>query len=126
MPSTAIWFGRILVLIGIVGYAWGYFNPPLSYTSLIPAGFGVVLMLLGHLSVMVDSMRKHLMHVAVIFGLLGFLAALGGLFRKGLPETLSAGVVSQIAMALACLAFVVLCVRSFIAARRERVEAVNS
>jgi hypothetical protein len=126
MPSTAIWFGRILVLIGIVGYAWGYFNPPLSYTSLIPAGFGVVLMLLGHLSVMVESMRKHLMHIAVIFGLLGFLAALGGLFRKGLPETLSPGVISQIAMALACLAFVVLCVRSFMAARRDRVEAVNS
>ena len=122
MPSTAIWCGRILVFIGIVGYAWGFFNPPLSYTSLIPAGFGVVLMLLGHLSVMKETMRKHLMHVAVVFGLLGFLASLGGLFRKGLPTTFSAGVMSQIAMAIVCLAFVVLCVRSFIAARRERVE----
>ncbi|HEY2847013.1 MAG TPA: hypothetical protein VGI80_04295 [Pyrinomonadaceae bacterium] len=125
MPSTATWSGRILVLIGIVGYAWGYFNPPFSYTSLIPAGFGVALMLLGHLSVMVDSMRKHFMHIAVVIGLLGFLAALGGLFRKGLPTMLSAGVISQIAMALVCLAFVVLAVRSFIAARRERI-AVNS
>lgn len=122
MPNTAIWSGRILVLIGIVGYAWGYFYPPLSYTSLIPAGIGVVLMILGHLSVMNDSMRKHLMHVAVIIGLLGFLAALGGLFRKGLPTALSAGVLSQIAMAVVCLAFVVLCVRSFIAVRRVRVE----
>ena len=123
MPSTAIWCGRILVLIGIVGYAWGYFNPPLSYTSLIPAGVGVVLMLLGHLSLMKDSMRKHLMHVAVIFGLLGFLAALGGMFRKGIPTELSAGIVSEISMAIVCLLFVVLCVRSFIAVRRERVEA---
>src|SRR3569623_1188836 len=98
MPSTAIWFGRILVLVGIIGYVWGYLNPPLSYTSLIPAGFGIVLMLLGHLSAMVDSMRKHLMHVAVIFGLLGFLAALGGLFRKGIPAGNSAGIVSLIAM----------------------------
>lgn len=122
MPNTAIWSGRILVLIGIVGYAWGYFNPPLSYTSLIPAAFGVVLMLLGHLSVMKDSMRKHLMHVAVTIGLLGFLAALGGLFRKGLPTILSAGIVSEIAMAVVCLAFVVLCVRSFIAVRRARAE----
>jgi len=79
-------------------------------------------MLLGHLSLMQETIRKHLMHVAVVFGLLGFLAALGGLFRKGLPGTLSAGVISQIAMAIVCLAFVVLCVRTFIAARRERVE----
>jgi hypothetical protein len=123
MPNTAIWSGRILVLIGILGYAWGFINPPLSYTSLIPAGFGVVLMILGHLSVMKDSMRKHLMHVAVIFGLLGFLAALGGLFRKGIPAEISAGIVSQIAMAAVCLIFVVLCVRSFIAARRELLES---
>jgi hypothetical protein len=120
MPSTAIWCGRILVLIGILGYAWGYFNPPLSYTSLIPAGFGVALMLFGHLSLMQESMRKHLMHVAVIIGLLGFLAALGGLFRKGIPAGISAGIVSEIAMAAVCLVFVVLCVRSFIAVRRQR------
>lgn len=110
------------MLIGILGYAWGFFNPPLSYTSLIPAGFGVVLMLLGHASLMKDTMRKHLMHVAVVIGLLGFFAALGGLFRKGLPTTLSAGVLSQLGMAIVCLAFVILCVRSFIAARRERVQ----
>ncbi|MFL6374581.1 MAG: hypothetical protein ACJ73D_07955, partial [Pyrinomonadaceae bacterium] len=55
-----------------------------------------------------------------IIGLLGFLAALGGLFRKGMPTALSAGVASQIAMAVVCLAFVVLCVRSFIAVRQER------
>ena len=122
MPNTAIWSGRILVLIGILGYVWGFIDPPLSYTSLIPAGFGVVLMLLGHLSLMQESMRKHLMHVAVIIGLLGFLAALGGVFRKGMPSAISAGVVSQVAMAIVCLVFVVLCVRSFIAARGERVE----
>jgi len=120
MPSTAIWSGRILVLIGIIGYAWGYFNPPLSYTSLIPAGFGIALMIFGHLSIWKDDLRKHFMHVAVVIGLLGFLAALGGMFRKGVPTTLSAGIVSELAMAIVCLAFVVLCVRSFIAVRRER------
>lgn len=122
MPSTAIWCGRILVLIGIAGYAWGFFEPPLSYTSLIPAGFGIALMILGHLSLMKDSIRKHLMHVAVLIALLGFVAALGGMFRKGVPTAFSAGVISEIAMAIVCVAFVVLGVRSFIAARRERVE----
>ena len=111
-----------MLLIGIAGYAWGLMDPPLSYTSLIPAGFGVAIMFLGHLSIWKDDLRKHLMHVAVVIGLLGFLAALGGLFRKGMPSTFSAGVASQIAMAVVCLLFVVLAVRSFIAVRRERDE----
>ncbi|HEV7701774.1 MAG TPA: hypothetical protein VGO43_16200 [Pyrinomonadaceae bacterium] len=120
MPNNAIWFGRTLILIGIVGYGWGLYVGAVSLTALIPAGVGIVLMVLGHLAAMREGLRKHLMHAAVIVGLLGFLAALGGLFRKGMPTSIGAGSLSQIAMAVVCLVFVILAVRSFMAARSER------
>jgi hypothetical protein len=124
MPKTAIWAGRLLVLVGVVGYAYGLYVNAASLTALIPAIVGIILMALGYVASSSDNLRKHLMHAAVIVGLLGFLAALGGLFRKGMPTSIGAGTLSQIAMALICLAFVVLAVRSFIAARRTREEAI--
>jgi hypothetical protein len=58
------------------------------------------------------------MHVAVIIGLIGFIAALGSMFRNGIPTSIGAGPLSQIAMAVICLVFVILCVKSFLDARR--------
>ena len=118
MPNTAIWAGRLLVLIGIVGYGYGIYGGNPSLTALIPAAFGIILMGLGHLAVAKDNLRKHLMHTAVIVALLGFILPAGRLLSKMRDLTLSAAVVSQVAMALVCLVFVVLAVRSFIAARK--------
>jgi hypothetical protein len=120
MPNTAIWSGRILILIGIIGYGWGLYTGAASLTALIPAGFGILIMFLGHWAAMRDGLRKHLMHAAVIIGLLGFIAALVGLFRKGMPTGIGAGSLSQITMAVVCLVFVILSARSFVAARSER------
>lgn len=119
MPSTAIWFGRILVLIGIVGYAYGLFGAggPASPTALIPAAFGLVLMICGHIAAAKESMRKHLMHVAVLVALLGAVIPIVRLAPKLGELTFSAAVVSQVAMIIVCGLFVVLAVRSFIAAR---------
>jgi hypothetical protein len=119
MPNYAIWFGRLLVLVGIVGYAYGMFNGNASLTALIPAAFGIALMVLGHLAAAKDSMRKHLMHIAMLFGALGFLLPAGRLLSKIGDLSLSAAVVSQIAMAVICLIFVILGIRSFIDARRS-------
>ena len=47
---------------------------------------------------------------------------IGDVNRSLNVASLSAGVISQIAMAAVCLLFVVLAVRSFIEARRERNE----
>jgi len=120
MPNTAIWFGRILVLIGIIGYAYGIYGGNASVTAFIPAAFGIILMALGHIAVAKEDLRKHLMHAAVIVALLGFILPAGRLVSKLGDLTLSAAVVSQVAMSLVCLIFVVLAVQSFIAARKER------
>lgn len=119
MPSIAINFGRLLVLIGIIGYAIGYFDGKLSATALIPAAFGIVLMILGYVARAKENLRKHLMHVAVLVGLIGFLASAGRLLSKITQLSLTPAVIAQIAMALACLAFVILCVRSFMNARKN-------
>ncbi|MCH7603945.1 MAG: hypothetical protein IIB54_14375, partial [Planctomycetes bacterium] len=67
--------------------------------------------------------RKHAMHGAVLLGLLGFVGALMRPVMKLFgeePFELNMAVGSQLAMAAICLVFVVLCVRSFIAARKSR------
>jgi hypothetical protein len=53
-----------------------------AYTSLIPSGFGTLIFLSGLISVFAPEIRKHLMHVAALVGLLGTLGGLG----MGLPK----------------------------------------
>lgn len=121
MPSTAITFGGLLILIGIIGYVYGIVNGNASLTAFIPSFFGVVLAALGAVARSNEKLRKHLMHVAVIIALLGFIMPLMRLLSKLNELQLSAAVIAQVAMSVVCLVFVILCVRSFIDARRNRV-----
>ena len=117
MTDTAIWFGRLLILLGAIGYGYGLIAGNASVTALIPAAFGVVLMLLGHVASARDALLKHLMHAAVLVALVGFFASAGRLIMKASEFTVSAASLSQIAMAVICLVFVILAVKSFAAAR---------
>ena len=116
MASTTIVIGTLLVLLGVIPYLMR--GAP---TALIPAYVGAVLLILGFLA-RNERMRKHAMHVAVIVGLLGFLAAAGRLIAAlasgKTPAPLAA--FSLGAMAVLTGIFVVLCVRSFINIRRRR------
>jgi len=118
MSENAIWCGRLLLIIGIIGYGWGIYQGAASMTALIPAAFGVVLMALGHIAVARENLRKHLMHAALLVALIGFIAAVASVFRKGLPESVSSGFWAQTTMATVCLVFIVLGIRSFVDARR--------
>ena len=120
MPTVSIACGTLLILIGLVGYLYGMTTGHASPTALIPAAFGLVLLILGFVARSNEGLRKHLMHAAVIIGLLGFLIPAWRLLSKLSEVTLSAAFLSQLSMAVVCLVFVILAVRSFIAARRNR------
>ncbi len=120
MPFTSIVCGVLLILIGVVGYVHGVMNDKASVTALIPAFFGIVIAILGLVATSSESLRKHLMHAAVLIGLLGFILPLGRVLSKISDLAMSAAVISQLAMSAVCLVFVVLAVRSFIEARRSR------
>ncbi len=123
--------GVLLVLIGAMSYANGTPNPEtgqVSPTALIPAFFGIVLGILGLLA-MKDSLRKHAMHLAAMVGLFGVLGGFMPLIRqnsKGLPlDPTAPAALAGLLMSLICAAFVGLCVKSFIDARKARQAAAT-
>lgn len=122
MPGTAIICGILLIVVGLAGYLYGVAADRISMTALIPAAIGVVLALLGIAARRNEGPRKHLMHGALVIALLGFLATAGRFISKLMandagPASVGAADVSTIATALICLAFIVLGIRSFGAAR---------
>jgi hypothetical protein len=121
MAKVTIGFGILLIAVG----AWGFFaTGSIHPTALIPTYFGLVLGWSGILAHTEDAKRRMLwMHVAVTAGLLGFLGAgamviVENVKAHGGPLAHPIAVEAQAAMAVICLVFVGLCVRSFIAARR--------
>ena len=118
MGPVAVGCGLVLIVLG-VGFYFGTGQP--SWTALIPAFFGLVLVVLGLLARQ-NRLRKHVMHAAAALGLVGVVIPLVRLW----PAITTGEVKSQAAaielalMAGICLLFVVLCVRSFIVARRSR------
>lgn len=123
MAKLTIVFGALLILLGLFGYmATGREHP----TALIPLFFGVVLAGLGAGANTEDVKRRMLMmHIAVTVALLGFLGTISGVIdfirmEGGKHFAYPAAPESKAAMCVVCLVFVLLCVRSFIAARRAR------
>lgn len=123
MPKMAMISGMLLTVLGVVVYVFWQQLGALkqSWTALIPMIVGIPLMLFGWLSLAKPDLRKHFMHVAVTLALLGALASLGRLISVMIKKpSLGVGPVANAIMAIICIVFVVMSVRSFIAVRRER------
>ena len=122
MVKTTIGVGVLLSLLGLILYLVSG-----AKTALIPTCFGLGLIVLGIWAAKGStSARMHTMHVAVVITVLGLIGSLMSAI-KGLGPVLSGSeaarplaVAGQLAMAVFCLVHVILSVRSFIMARRER------
>ncbi|WP_263379843.1 hypothetical protein [Granulicella paludicola] len=122
MAKLTIGFGVVLVLVS-AGF-W-LATGRTETAALHPAGIGVLLILCGVLSNTENTKQRMIwMHVAVTAGLIGLLlTGIRALLTliKGTIAANPLGFDERVVIALICLIYVVLCVRSFIAARRTRV-----
>jgi hypothetical protein len=123
MAKLTVIFGTLLVLVGIgfyVGLAVAQGQSP-SPTALIPAAAGIPIFFSGLLAFR-DKYRMHAMHVVAVLTLLGCALPAGRLamqLARG-RELNPVAATSQALMAALCGILLVLCVKSFIDARRRR------
>lgn len=122
MAKVSLIFAALLVILGLAGF---FGTGSQHYTALIPTWFGLALALFGWLAISPsESRRKLFMHINVTIGLVGFLAAAGRALTsygharsEGIdPNWIAIG--SQLVMAGILLIYVLMCVKSFIDARR--------
>jgi hypothetical protein len=115
-------FAVLLIALGLAGYFGTGAQHP---TALIPTWWGTALGMFGLLAMSPDEGRRKLfMHINVTVGLLGFIGAAIEAARGYLhasqagaqPDMIA--LASKVTMAALLLIYVILCVRSFIAARR--------
>lgn len=121
MPRLTLILGIVLVALGLgLWLATGREHT----TALIPAFFGIAFVLCG-LWARAEKWRKHAMHVTAVLSLV----ALGGTARGliggikhlgGTPAARPPAALGQSVMFLLCLIYFVLCIRSFVQARKAR------
>jgi hypothetical protein len=123
MAKLTIGFGVLLILLGIIGFvATGSAHP----TALIPAGIGLFFVLFGVMANTEDSKKRMLwMHISVTVALLTFIGTIPAdidtiRLAHGTYFEHPAAVEEKGALSLLSLLYVLFCVRSFIAARRNR------
>lgn len=124
-PFIALVAGVLLTGLGLLAY-FGFAEPDeRSWTALIPAGWGVAIILAVVVSVGGVEIRRHAMHFVAVVSLLGILAPLGRLIPVSIREgfVLDSKSFTMIAMAVINLVLLILAIGSFIAARRARKEA---
>ena len=123
MEKLTIGFGIILMVLG----EWGFVKTgSLHPTALIPTWAGFLFVLFGALAHSQELKRKKLwMHAAASVGMLLFFGTLPSIvdeimMLRGKQFPYPIAVEEKAATSVLCLIFMVLCIRSFMAARKAR------
>ncbi len=115
LANLTLGYGTFLLLWGV---AISILSDSDSITSYFPSFLGLPLMLSGIMTMRMPEKRKLWMHIAATFGLL---CAIGGTrFFMVMSDGINYASGSMLMLLLTGTAYTVLCVRSFIAARKAR------
>lgn len=120
MTAVTLVVGAVLTIAGVIGYAVTGFE---SATALIPSFVGLLMLIAGIIARNVNA-RRHAIHAALVIALLGALgslrnvAAIGDVF-DGTADRPAAIILSTL-MFVVLIGYLVLGIRSFIQARRDR------
>ncbi|MGA2633287.1 MAG: hypothetical protein ABSF16_03565 [Terracidiphilus sp.] len=122
MAKISLIFALLLVALGLLGYiSTGSVHP----TALIPTWIGLALGIFGFLAISPDERRRKVfMHINVTIALLGWIGTCVEITRSVMAAHAVGKSADPIAMyskqslALILIIYILLCVRSFVAARR--------
>jgi hypothetical protein len=120
MAKLTLVFAALLIALGLAGFLG---TGSQHSTALIPTWIGLALGIFGVLAISPsEGRRKLFMHINVTIGLLGLIGTVVEIVRSSLsgkaPDAIA--MASKYSLAGLLLVYVILCVRSFIAARRAR------
>ncbi|MDA8802304.1 hypothetical protein N9N02_03375 [Candidatus Poseidoniales archaeon] len=121
VPNLTLGYGAFLIAWGI---AVSILSDSKSITSYFPSMLGVPLALAGVMVMRMPEKRKLWMHIAATFGLLCAIGGTGFFMVMGDGITYASG--SMLMLLVTGSAYTVVCVRSFIAARKAREAAEAS
>lgn len=118
MPRLTLFVGGLLLLVGIVGYVATSFS---SMTALIPSVVGVLLLSSGGIALKNRKLGVHIALVVALLGALGMIMPLMSLPELFAGESENPGaVISALVTVIVLVVYIILGVRSFMAARRWR------
>ena len=120
MENISIFYGLFLI---IWGATISFVSNSDSLTSFIPSFFGLPILIFSFFTVKYPEKKKLFMHIVVTFGLLVFIGGLDvsrGILKDNLFENFYADL-SKLMMLITGLIFTILCVKSFIFARRNKI-----
>jgi len=120
IENISIFYGLFLIIWGV---AVSFVSSSNSLTSFIPSLFGLPILIFAFLTIKYQEKKKLFMHIVVTFGLLIFIGGLDvlrGILKDNFFENFYADL-SKLMMLITGLIFTILCVKSFIFARKNKI-----